>query len=93
VAADSNSVVVPPKSDDSTVGIAVGAAIGGLVLIGIVGAVLFFACRSKKPRESSAQMAAQEPSNYGAVQMENYAVGQLNADANGDYGVGRVALE
>jgi hypothetical protein len=72
VAVDSNSVVAPPESDDPTVGIAVGAAIGGLVLIGIVGVAAYF-WRTKAKKSASAEpvganlQTVQGGSEYGVL--------------------------
>jgi predicted outer membrane repeat protein len=72
VAADSNSVAVSPESDDPTVGIAVGAAIGGLVLIGIVGVTVYF-WRTKAKKSASAEpvgaslQTVQGGSEYGVL--------------------------
>jgi hypothetical protein len=72
IAAGSNSIVAPPESDDPTVGIAVGAAIGGLVLIGIVGVAAYF-WRTKAKKSASTEtvganlQTVQGGSEYGVL--------------------------
>jgi hypothetical protein len=79
------------ESDDSQLGIAIGAAVGGLVLLGIIGAALFFFCRAKnsKPPTSVASVApvAQATSNYGVLPGSHIYddVADVHARPNGIY--------
>jgi predicted outer membrane repeat protein len=90
----SSVAVFAAESDDSQLGIAIGAAVGGLVLLGIIGAVLFFVCRAKnsKPPTSAASVAPAND-NYGPVQLplSDYEVGQLG-NGDGEYGDGRLQM-
>jgi predicted outer membrane repeat protein len=90
----SSMPVFVAESDDSQLGIAIGAAVGGLVLLGIIGAVLFFVCRAKNSKPpTSAPSVAPANDNYGAVQLplSDYEVGQLG-NGDGDYGDGRLQM-
>jgi hypothetical protein len=77
--------------DDSTLGIAIGAAVGGLVLLGIIGAVLFFVCRAKNktPPTSVASVASVAPPNseYGVLPPGKLYddVADVHAQPNGIY--------
>jgi hypothetical protein len=64
------------------------------VLLGIIGAVLFFVCRGKnsKPRATA---VSQPPANgdCGVVQLSpNYDIGQVGSGSDGDYGDGRLQM-